>query len=210
MDAGLYCREWGRAACVPAWVCAPGHPPRREQKPKRGSQTAERLGVSVGLRGLSPRVWEPGAGLGMEGSFLSGPSFPEHKSDHISPLLQDTPGPSAAYREMATFPSLSKPPTNFLSPLPSQGLPSLWGGGGPRPDRKMGGAFWEGQGPAGAFGCSRGSCLRPAPNLAGGWVPEAQTSYQETVSCSSNALVDLPFCFSGSSGIVPSEKSHWC
>lgn len=142
-------------------------------KTQRGSLTAERLWVRVGFRGLSPRVREPGAGLGVEGSFLSGQIFPKYKSDHISPLLKNTPGPSTVYRKMATFPAavqalhqVTHP--QILSPLPSQGLPSLWGGrGAPQPDRKMGGGFWEGQGPTGAFGCSRGSCLRPAPTQQG-------------------------------------------
>lgn len=64
--------------------------------------------------------------------------------------------------------------------------------GVPQPDGKMGGEFWEGQGPPGAL---REAVLGPASDPTGGWVPRAQTSYQDNVSCSSNALADLPFCF---------------
>lgn len=123
----------GLPACQPGSVFQAIHP--GGSKNPKGKRTAERLWVRVGFRGLSLRVREPGAGLGVEGSFLSGQIFPKYKYDHISPLLKNTPGPSTVYRKMATFPAavqalhqVTHP--QILSPLPSQGLPSLCGGEG--------------------------------------------------------------------------------
>lgn len=103
-NAELYCKEWGITTCLPDWVCAPSS--QEGAKAQRGNQTAERLRVGVGFRGLKPTVREPGAGLEVEGCFLSGQSFSEYKLGHISPLLKNIPWPSIGYREMAMFPTV--------------------------------------------------------------------------------------------------------
>lgn len=87
---------WGETTCTARWGLCSRPPPRRGEKTKarlrcqgwEGSQGAEDQPC------LRAMVREPSAGPGKGGCILPGQSFPEYRSDHISPLLKNTPRPS--------------------------------------------------------------------------------------------------------------------
>ena len=110
-----------------------------------------------------------------------------------------------AYGEMSAFPAAvlvlyrtisASFPASFLALI-------LMEGGVHKPERKVGGKFWEGQTTGGGIRLSSRSCLRLAPHPAGPGTWEPRLFNQEDISYSSNAWVDLPRCFLGFPGIVP-------
>lgn len=113
----------------PDWFSAPGHPPRRKKGPRREARCLRGQGREwiLGakdqpcLRGEAPAG--PRAGVGC---FLPGWSFPEYKSDPISLLLKNTPGPPMPMgkcpHSLLWYRPFTKRPASFLclSPAPSQ------------------------------------------------------------------------------------------
>lgn len=100
-----------------------------------------------------------------QGCFLPGQNFPEYKSDHTP--AQEYPIAPHAYREMSTFSAAvlalhrafsASFPASFQALIPMEG-------GVHKPERKVGGKFWEGQ-TTGCLRLSSRSCFRLAPHPA--------------------------------------------
>ena len=169
----------------PAWVCAPDHLSRREKRPRREARC---------LRGRG--------------------CFPEYKSALLSPLLKISMV-LHAYRDTSTFLVVAKAlylvTHKLFLPVPCTfpGPPPLWREGHTAAIREDGRWALGGADPCRSLrGLPRK--LSEAGSTPGrGLCPVVQPSHKENVSCSSNALGDLPFCFSRFPGIVPPENPHW-
>lgn len=178
----------------PDWVCASGHPPRRSKGPEGKPDVQE---TGVGGKGLLPRTVSQNTNqLNSHPCFKIPCGLPCLPGNVQVPYGGKGPLPSDTQAFSACLLHLSRFPTSRSSCAPQS-------------DREMGGGFWEGQGPTGAFGDSNGSCLRPALNLEGAWAPGLGLHTKRMFHVLVIPWVTCPFVFLGSLA-VPSEISNWC
>lgn len=138
-----------------------------------------------------------------QGCFLPGQNFPEYKSDHTSHSCSRIPHGPPCLRGNVHIPCCSSSPlSNFLC-LISCIFPGPHPNGGVhKPERKVGGKFWEGQ-TTGGLRLSSKSCFRLAPHPAGPGTREPRLFTKRTSRILAMPWLTCPFVFLGSLALFP-------